>query len=143
MAEAASATTPDACYAQLAARLTQEPDVSWGTGRKGFGSTALQYRGKMFALLSVRGEFVVKLDATRVAALVAQDQGSPYTMGGVPCANGWWWLATAAPIGMLWRAKPWPTPAHWRGVEPFIRCAIAQCDIAVLQETRPCPHRLI
>lgn len=80
---AAAATTPEGRYARLAARLAAgEPDVSLGTGRKGFGATALQCGGRMFALLSARGEFVVKLDAARVAALVAQDQGSPFTMGG-------------------------------------------------------------
>ena len=111
MAEAASATTPDACYAQLAARLTQEPDVSWGTGRKGFGSTALQYRGKMFALLSVRGEFAVKLDATRVAALVAQDQGSPYTMGGRAMRE---WLVVACDSRTHWDALAREALAHAR-----------------------------
>lgn len=114
MAAAASASTPEACYAQLAARLAREPDVSLGNGRKGFGAMALQCGGKMFALLSVRGEFVVKLDATRVAALVSQDQGSPFTMGGRAMRE---WLVVACESPAQWDALAREALAHARALQ--------------------------
>ena len=113
MAAPAAAPTPEGLYAQLAARLAEEPDVSLGTGRKGFGATALQCGGKMFALLSARGEFVVKLDAARVAALVAQGQGSPFTMGGRAMRE---WLVVAGESPARWDALAREALAHARAL---------------------------
>ena len=51
-----------------------------GTG-KGFGSGALKVNGKIFAMLSSKGEFVVKLSEKRVNELVAAGKGSRFDPG--------------------------------------------------------------
>jgi len=51
-----------------------------GTG-KGFGSGALKVNGKIFAMLSSKGEFVVKLSEERVNELVAAGKGSRFDPG--------------------------------------------------------------
>ena len=50
-------------------------------GGKGFGSTALKVDGKIFAMLTPRGEFVVKLSAARVNELVARGTGAHFEPG--------------------------------------------------------------
>jgi hypothetical protein len=51
-----------------------------GTG-KGFGSGALKVAGKIFAMMSSKGEFVVKLSEERVNELVAAGKGSRFDPG--------------------------------------------------------------
>jgi hypothetical protein len=51
-----------------------------GTG-KGFGSGALKVNGKIFAMISSKGEFVVKLSEERVSELVAAGKGSRFDPG--------------------------------------------------------------
>jgi hypothetical protein len=51
-----------------------------GTG-KGFGSGALKVNGKIFAMMSSKGEFVVKLSEERVNELVAARKGSRFDPG--------------------------------------------------------------
>ncbi len=51
--------------------LLKNPRVSQPAEKKGFGSSALWTEGKMFALLSSGGEYVVKLPKKRVDDLVA------------------------------------------------------------------------
>ena len=51
-----------------------------GTG-KGFGSGALKVSGKIFAMMSSKGEFVVKLSEERVNELVAAGKGSRFDPG--------------------------------------------------------------
>jgi hypothetical protein len=51
-----------------------------GTG-KGFGSGALKVNGKIFAMISSKGEFVVKLSEERVNELVAAGEGSRFDPG--------------------------------------------------------------
>jgi hypothetical protein len=50
-------------------------------GGKGFGSTALKLDGKIFALLSSKGRFVVKLPRERVDELVGRGQGQYFDPG--------------------------------------------------------------
>ena len=54
-----AAMTPDQRYAQIVRAFLRRPGISQ-QGR-GFGSTALKVRGKMFATLSPAGALVVKL----------------------------------------------------------------------------------
>lgn len=48
---------------------------------KGFGSGGLKVDGKLFALLSSRGQFVAKLPRQRVSELVAEGKGEPFDPG--------------------------------------------------------------
>ena len=48
---------------------------------RGFGRGSLTVSGRIFAMLSSKGEFVVKLPRDRVAALVASGDGKPFEPG--------------------------------------------------------------
>jgi hypothetical protein len=50
-------------------------------GGLGFGSRALRLDGKIFAMLSSRGQFVVKLPRDRVAELIRLGQGEYFDTG--------------------------------------------------------------
>ena len=50
-------------------------------GGQGFGSRALKYDGKIFAMLSSKGWFVVKLPGHRVAALIRLGKGEYFDTG--------------------------------------------------------------
>lgn len=69
-----------AAYARIVRALQTESGVSVGAG-KGFGAGALRRGGKIFAMLSSRGEFVVKLPKARVDELVAAAVGRRFTAG--------------------------------------------------------------
>ena len=71
-----------ASFESIAASLVQEDGVTVGAkGKKGFGSSALQVRGRIFAMVSSRGEFVVKLPKARVAELAEDGVGHPFDPG--------------------------------------------------------------
>ncbi len=57
-------------FASLVTAFSDDPRVSYGG--QGFGSRALRVGGKIFAMLSTRDQFVVKLPRVRVAELVRQ-----------------------------------------------------------------------
>ena len=66
----------------ISAALFEEDGVTVGAkGKKGFGSSALQVGGRIFAMVSSRGEFVVKLPGIRVAKLVEAGVGHPFDPG--------------------------------------------------------------
>jgi len=71
----ASADSSRERYAAVVKALLREPDVTQ-SNKKGFGSTALWTNGKIFALLSSKDEFVVKLSRPRVDALVAAGEAN-------------------------------------------------------------------
>ena len=48
---------------------------------KGFGSGALKVNGKIFAMMSSKGDFVVKLSEERVDALIAAGSGTRFNPG--------------------------------------------------------------
>lgn len=54
--------------------------ISHGEG-KGFGSGALKANGKIFAMMSSKGEFVVKLPKKRVDELVSGGKGTRFDPG--------------------------------------------------------------
>jgi hypothetical protein len=56
-----------------------DSDVTYG-GR-GFGSTGLKLKGRLFALMSSRGRFVAKLPRARVEELVRRGRGQPFDPG--------------------------------------------------------------
>ncbi len=55
-------------FAGVVTAFTSKPRVTYGG--QGFGSRALRVDGKIFAMLSTRDRFVVKLPRARVAELV-------------------------------------------------------------------------
>jgi hypothetical protein len=60
-------------FSNIVLAFGDQPSVSYGG--KGFGSSALRFSGKIFAMLTSHGQFVVKLTGERVAELVEQNQG--------------------------------------------------------------------
>jgi len=62
------------------ATFTRDRRVVYGGG-KGFGSGALKVDGKIFAMISSKGEFVVKLPAHRVDQLVRDGTGQNFDPG--------------------------------------------------------------
>ena len=66
---------------------------------RGFGSSALKYRGKIFAML-VRGRLVVKLSQSRVTSLVDTGAGARFDANkGTPMKE---WFALDAASGFDW-----------------------------------------
>ena len=69
---------PEQRFAMIVKLLKRIPDVSVGGSKKGFGSSALCLGGKIFAMISSKGGFVVKLPKDRVDALVIAGSGSRF-----------------------------------------------------------------
>lgn len=69
-------------YGRLVETLANHPRVTapGEPGSRGFGSAALKVDGSIFAMLT-RGRLVVKLPQERVAVLVADGTGWPFTAG--------------------------------------------------------------
>jgi hypothetical protein len=74
----AVAARPD--FAAVAHAFATDPQVGVGEGT-GFGSGALKVNGKIFAMMSSRGEFVVKLPKERVDELAASGKGERFDPG--------------------------------------------------------------
>jgi hypothetical protein len=69
-------------YAVVVSALAGTPGVTLGAqGKKGFGSSALQVDGRIFAMVSSAGRFVVKLPGLRVEALEAEGVGGRFDPG--------------------------------------------------------------
>jgi hypothetical protein len=71
--------TPEERYAELVRAFLDQPGVT--QEGKGFGSSSLKVGGRIFAMLSSRAEFVVKLPRGRVDALMASGEGDRYDPG--------------------------------------------------------------
>ena len=74
-----SAPSIDQRYERLALAFVSRPGVT--REGSGFGSGSLKVAGRMFASLSKRGEFIVKLPQSRVDALVASGDGVRFDPG--------------------------------------------------------------
>jgi hypothetical protein len=74
-----SARELDPEFAVVVQAFSGERRVAYGG--KGFGSTALKLDGKIFAMLSPSGRFVVKLPKERVDELVGRGQGQYFDPG--------------------------------------------------------------
>lgn len=91
-------------FAALAAAFSDKPGVTYGGAnapRKRFGADALKVDGKIFAML-VRGELVVKLPRTRVAALIESGHGAPFDTGASRIMREW--ITLPADGAADWRA---------------------------------------
>ena len=88
--------TTEERYAILVADFLGRPGIV--QDGKGFGASALKARGKIFAMLSTRGELVVKLPAGRVDALVASGDGERFDPGRGRKMKEWLALAPTSPL---------------------------------------------
>jgi TfoX N-terminal domain len=79
----------------LAAALADQPGVTLGHGRSGFGSGTLMVDGRIFALVSDE-RLVLKLPAPRVKALISEGHGLPYTAGKTTPLREWVELRSTA-----------------------------------------------
>jgi hypothetical protein len=69
----------DTKFSNIVLAFADQPSVTYGG--KGFGSSALKFSSKIFAMLTAQGQFVVKLTRARAAELVEQNQGQYYDPG--------------------------------------------------------------
>jgi hypothetical protein len=66
-----SSPEPERAFERVAAAFAKDPRVTRGSkSGRNFGSTGLKVDGKLFALVSSRSQFVVKLPKAKVAELV-------------------------------------------------------------------------
>jgi|SRR3954463_8104023 hypothetical protein len=87
----ASGQAPE--FSAVVKALSKERGVTFGG--KGFGSSGLKADGKIFAMLSARGQFVVKLPKARVDELVTGGIGERFDPGKGRLMKEW--LAVSAP----------------------------------------------
>jgi hypothetical protein len=73
------AALADDRYARLVDHFLRRPRVT--QEGKGFGSSALKVDGRIFAMLSARADFVVKLPRARVDELIGSGAGAPFDAG--------------------------------------------------------------
>ncbi len=83
-------SSPDrgSTFAGVARAFARDRRVTVGEG-KGFGSGALKVDGKLFAMISSRGQFVVKLPKDRVRVIVDAGGGEPFNTGGGRLMREW------------------------------------------------------
>jgi hypothetical protein len=68
-------------FKAVASAFADDPAVILPGVGKGFGSRALKVKGKIFAMISSRQEFVVKLPGIRVAELIAASRAKYFDAG--------------------------------------------------------------
>jgi len=71
----------NAGFALVVSAFADDRQVSPPGSSKGFGSGALKVNGKIFAMMSSKGHFVVKLSEDRVNALIAAGKGTRFDPG--------------------------------------------------------------
>jgi hypothetical protein len=73
--------TRDDGFALVVGAFADDGEVIPPGSGKGFGSGALRVNGKIFAMMSSKGHFVVKLSKERVNALIAGGNGTRFDPG--------------------------------------------------------------
>jgi len=76
-----SSTGLDPAYARVVKAFARDKQVTPPKGGTGFGASALKVGGKIFAMMSSKEKFVVKLPKERVDALVAARKGAYFDPG--------------------------------------------------------------
>jgi hypothetical protein len=89
-------------YVAIVEALQGGPGVTQGSSGKGFGSSALKVNDKIFAMLSSKGQFVVKLPRQRVDRFVASGRGERFDPGHGRIMKEW--LALGLDSGEDWLA---------------------------------------
>ncbi len=93
--------TPEERFDRLVDEFVSVAGVGPPGAGRGFGSTALRYHNRIFAMLA-QGRLVVKLPAARVDALVDAGQGIRFDANrGVPMKE---WLSLDPGSQLSWRA---------------------------------------
>jgi hypothetical protein len=97
-------------FADIVASLRGKPGVTTpsseaGGGPKAFGSSGLKVNNKVFAMVSSKGEFVVKLPRPRVDALVASGDGTRFDPGHGRLMKEWLVVSPASKLDWLGLAK--------------------------------------
>jgi hypothetical protein len=87
-----SSVEVDPAFAPVVDAFATQQDVTYGG--KGFGSAALKVNGKIFAMMSSKRQFVVKLSRDRVEHLARLGQGEYFDPGQGRLMNEW--LVSAA-----------------------------------------------
>ena len=82
--------------------LQGAPAVTLGAPKRGFGSSALKIDDRIFAMLSSKGQFVLKLPRERVDALVAAGDGERFDPGHGRLMKEW--LAVEPTSAQSWLA---------------------------------------
>ena len=83
-------------FAKLAGELAGEPGVELADGsKKSFGAGTLKVNGKIFAMVTSAGQFVVKLPRQRVEDLEARGTGTKFDPGHGRLMKEW--LQVSAP----------------------------------------------
>jgi hypothetical protein len=75
------AGSPEQRYAAVVEALREAPGVTQGAPGRGFGASALKVHGKIFAMLTSRRQFVVKIPRERVDGLIAAGVGERFDPG--------------------------------------------------------------
>lgn len=99
-----SSDTAGACFAAIVEALLCTPGVTPPSGPV-FGSLALRVGDKIFAMLTSRGEFVVKLPRRRVDALVAAGDGERFGPGNGRPMKEWVAVRPTSEAGWLQLAE--------------------------------------
>jgi hypothetical protein len=81
--------SPEERFENLITSFKGLPKVSVGASKRGFGSSALCVSKKIFAMVSSKGRFVVKLPRHRVGELVAAGAGSRFEPARGRVMNEW------------------------------------------------------
>jgi hypothetical protein len=83
-------------YAQLVDLFRDRPNVT--QEGKGFGSSALKVDGRIFAMLTPRSEFVVKLPRQRVDQLIQSGDGHAFDAGKGRPMKEWLVIRSSSPV---------------------------------------------
>ncbi len=89
--------TAEERFAMIVEELLGNPGVTPPSGQ-GFGASGLKMQGKIFAMLSSTGAFVVKLPAQRVDALIAAGDGERFDPGHGRLMKEWVAVATTSEV---------------------------------------------
>jgi hypothetical protein len=101
----------DPRYAEAARGL----EARTAAGERGFGKGGLKVNGKLFAMVSSKGQFVVKLPRARVAALVAAGAAELFDPGHGRLMKEW---AAILDPKARWAALAKEAHDYVGGVEP-------------------------
>ena len=92
-------------FEEIVAALKRSRGVTVGAAKRGFGSSALCVGGKIFAMVSSNGSFVVKLPRKRVDALSESGVGVRFEPGSGRVMKEWLAVDSAADADWLALAR--------------------------------------